>query len=168
MNDMLFWSTLSVNIILLIYLSLTAKTHAQPWRVLVLGLICWVVVFWLQDSVEMLVRLVGETKVGALKSGVALVATTTSAMVGALFSTAITNRAMHLNKKAVEKITADMSLAEEEFLKPADEIHARLTDPEQPLARGEILQLDQERRDLRRQYRTEVRRLRRELRKLVP
>jgi len=168
MNPVLFWSLLTGNFLLAIYLAVTPRMHAQPWRLFALGLISLVLVFWFQDSVETIVRLVGETNAGHLKSGVGLTATAVSAMVGALFGTAITNRAQFLNKKEVEALTQRMATAEELYRKPAEEIYAKLTDQTQSISKDEFFRLVEQRKELLVRYRFEMRELQDELKKFSP
>lgn len=168
MYDVLFWTLLTANIVVAIYLSLNSYMHAQPWRLLALGFFSWILMFWFQNSIETIVKLVGEGKANGLRSGVALLATTVSAMVGAVFGTAITNRAKLLNKKEVERLMARMSHAEERYQKPAEEIYAKLTNQDVPLEREEFLRLHSKRVELLADYHCEMSELKDELRKLNP
>lgn len=168
MSDVLFWSLLVGNVLLAIYLSVTPKMHAQPWRLFALGFSSLLLVFWFQDSIDSMVRLIGETKSGRLKSGAALMATAVSAMAGAIFGTAITNRARFLNKKEVEALTERITQAEELCRKPAEKIHAKLTDKTQEIPKGEFFQLVELRKDLQLRYDTKISELMDELRKLSP
>lgn len=168
MYPVLFWSLLTGNVLLVIYLAVTPRMYAQPWRLFVLGLISWILVFWFQESVETIVRLVGEGNAGHLKSGVSLTATAVSAMVGALFGTAITNRAQFLNKKEIEAITQRMATAEDLYRKPAEEIYAKLTDQTQSIPKEEFFRLVEQRKELLITYRFEMRELQNELKKLSP
>jgi hypothetical protein len=168
MYDVLFWSLFTANVLLAIYLAVTSRMHAQPWRLFVLGLTSWILVFWLHESTETLVGLVGEANAGHLKSGADLTATTVSAMVGALFSTAITNRAQFLNKKALDTLTQRMTTAEELYRKPAEEIYAKLTDQTHVIPKEEFFRLVEQRKELLLTYRFEMSELENELRKISP
>jgi L-cystine uptake protein TcyP (sodium:dicarboxylate symporter family) len=133
-----------------------------------LGLISWILVFWFQESIGTVVHLVGEANAGHLRSGVGLTATTVSAMVGALFSTAITNKAQFLNKKEIEALTQQMATVEEQYRKPAEEIRAKLTDKTQFIPKDEFFRLVEQRKELLAKYYLKIRELQNEIKKLSP
>lgn len=163
-----FWSSLTLNVVVVIYLSLTPYMHGQPWRLFALGAVAWMLMFWFQNSIEIMVKTVGETGADGLRSGVALMATTVSAMVGALFGTAISNRAKLLHKSKVERLMASMADAEKQYREPAEEIYAELTNRQAPLQREEFMRLHSMRTKLIADYHLEMKELKSELRKLNP
>lgn len=168
MDEILVWSMVAGNVLVAIYLAITPRMHAQPWRLFVLGVFSLVLVFWFQDSTEVIVRLVGESKVGRLKSGANLVVMAVSAMVGAIFGTAITNRVHFLNKREIEALMQRMSSAEKLYLKSAEDIYAKLTDQSQTIPQQEFLQLDAQRKKLLFKYHDAMIDLQDELQKLSP
>lgn len=163
-----FWSSLTLNVVVLIYISLTPYMHVQPWRLLALGAVAWMLMFWFQNSIEITVKTGGETAADGLRSGVALMATTVSAMVGALFGTAISNRSKLLHESKVERLMGSMADAEKQYREPAEEIYAKLTNQEAPLQREEFMQLHSMRAKLIAAYHLEMSELKSELRKLNP
>lgn len=168
MYDMVFWSLFTGNALVAIYLSINPKMHAQPWRLLLLGFISWLLVFWFQASTEVIVSLVGESNARHLRIGTSLLATAVSAMVGAIFGTAITNRAQLLNKKKLNDLMDQVQSAETLYGKPAEEIFERLTDKSNELSRQEFLLLAERRKDLMFRYRMEMHELQTNIKALNP
>lgn len=168
MYDMVFWSVFTGNALVAIYLSINPKMHAQPWRLLLLGFIAWLLVFWFQASTEVIVSLVGESNARHLRVGTSLLATAVSAMVGAIFGNAITNRAQFLNKKRLNDLMDQVQSAETLYRKPAEEIFERLTDKSNELSRQEFLLLAERRKDLMFRYRMEMHELQTNIKALNP
>lgn len=142
-----FWTLLTINVVTGIYIAINRKEHAKPWRLFALGIGFCILIFWIQ-------YFVGSPKdtdselMKNVNMGVSLLASTITAMSGALLGTAVTNRAMFLHEDAVAKITHRLEQADVVIGARAKEIQTQITDQSHRLELSELLDLVKQRDQL--------------------
>jgi len=170
LTNLLVASLFSINIGLVVYLSINEKMHAQPWRLLALAFISLIVTFWFQSSIDSLATTLdklepNERHFEDIKLSLSLVNTVVGAFAGALIGTAVTNRAMHLNSKRLTELKARGERCEAIFLR-AEEIKEVLANPTVALGHEEFMKKHKLRAKLLADYIDELHDIRHEEKKL--
>lgn len=168
MLGLFIWLLYSGVAIYVIYGFVDHKMHIKPWRLIALGFVLLALIFFAQIFGERYLKLINESDSAILKNGIALVVTMITAMAGALFGTAISNRTSRAYDNKMKEVLNGMAIAEDLYKKPADEIHAILCDKTHPLTAKEIRENASFRTELLYHYAMSTAELREELEKLKP
>ena len=120
MSTVIFASGFAIVIGLAVYLSVSEKMHAKPWKLLGLAFIAIIFNFWFQAAIDISVSLLDTVEPGKphltdMKLIVSLINTMIGALAGALIGTAISNRALHMNAKAVDALRDREALNKEKL-----------------------------------------------------
>ena len=99
----------AVGIALIIYLSISPRMWAQPWKFFGLALLVLVLTFGFHLAIDGLARALDSLKPGKphlieIKSALSLIDLIVGALAGALIAVAVTNRAVRLNSSALREL----------------------------------------------------------------
>lgn len=127
---------------LIVYFSINEKMHAQPWRLMALGMIALIFGFCFQTSIDYLAAMLNkmrpnEQHLEDIKLILLFVNIVVAAFSGGLISTAVANRALHLNSKRLKELKERENRCQEIYLR-ANEIKSELSNKSISISRADF------------------------------